>query len=75
MAVSVIQAGFGAAGLGKTLTGISVGAFNLPCLASMIVYVGMIGRLPMVAGWDHTRSQCPWGVALPARIAREAQSR
>jgi amino acid transporter len=48
----VMQAGFGVSGLGQTFTGIAVGAFNLAYVASMIVYVGMIARLPMVAGWD-----------------------
>jgi amino acid transporter len=48
----VMQAGFGVAGLGRILTGVSVQVFNIAYSASMVVYVGMVARLPMVAGWD-----------------------
>jgi amino acid transporter len=48
----VIQAGFGVSGIGSILTQVAVDGFNLAYLAAMVVYVGMIARLPMVAGWD-----------------------
>ena len=48
----VIQAGFGASGLGRALTVIVVCGFNFGYVAAMIVCIGMVSRLPMVAGWD-----------------------
>jgi amino acid transporter len=48
----VMQAGFGANGLGRTLAAISVGAFNVGYLATFVIVTGMVARLPMVAGWD-----------------------
>jgi amino acid transporter len=48
----VMQAGFGVTGLGRALTAIAVYAFNFATIAAMVVYVGMVARLPMVAGWD-----------------------
>ena len=48
----VMEAGLGTRGLGGTLGLIVSGAFNLAYFASMLVYVGLIARLPMVAGWD-----------------------
>ncbi len=48
----VIQAGFGVSGVGSILTQVAVDGFNMAYLAAMVVYVGMIARLPMVAGWD-----------------------
>ncbi len=48
----VMQAGFGAAGLGRTLAAISVAAFNVGYLAAFVMIIGMVARLPMVAGWD-----------------------
>jgi amino acid transporter len=66
----VIEAGFGIAGAGRLLTQIAVTAFNIAYLSAMVVYVGMISRLPMVAGWDgllpawwselHPRFRTPW---------------
>jgi glutamate:GABA antiporter len=47
-----VQAGFGATGLGGTLTMLTSVAFSISYLASLVFYVGMIARLPMVAGWD-----------------------
>ncbi len=46
------RAGFGDSGVGRILTLIAVGAFSATFVASGIVLVGMLSRLPMVAGWD-----------------------
>src|ERR1035438_545076 len=48
----MLQAGFGATGLGKTLTAVAVGTFNIGYIAAMVICIGMVARLPMVAGWD-----------------------
>ncbi len=48
----VLHAGFGDSGLGRMLTLIAVCGFNLSFLAGMVICVGMVSRLPMVAGWD-----------------------
>lgn len=48
----VMQAGFGSSGLGRTLAAISVEAFNVGYLAALVIVMGMVARLPMVAGWD-----------------------
>ncbi|MGO9239498.1 MAG: APC family permease [Bryobacteraceae bacterium] len=48
----VIQAGFGATGLGRALNLIASGAFDISITASMVIFIGMIARLPMAAGWD-----------------------
>lgn len=47
-----MQAGFGNSGLGAALTGIAVAAFTVALVASNVVFIGMVARLPMVAGWD-----------------------
>ena len=47
-----IEAALGVKGWGGALTAIAGIGFSASYLASMIVYVGMIARLPMVAGWD-----------------------
>jgi amino acid transporter len=47
-----IQAGFGFHGWGGALTKLAAMGFSVSYLASMVVYAGMIARLPMVAGWD-----------------------
>ena len=61
----VMQAGFGSGGAGAWLTGFSVQIFNIAYSASMVVYVGMIVRLPMVAGWDGLLP--PWWSELHPR--------
>jgi len=48
----LLQAGFGQTLLGRALTLIVVLGFSIGFLASMVIYVGMVARLPMVAGWD-----------------------
>jgi glutamate:GABA antiporter len=48
----VMQAGLGATALAKMLTAIVAGASGFSFLASMVIIVGMVARLPMVAGWD-----------------------
>jgi amino acid transporter len=48
----LMQAGFGPNGLGYGLTVIVVLGFSISFLASMVIFTGMIARLPMVAGWD-----------------------
>ncbi len=47
-----MQAGFGFTGWGGALTKMAALGFSVSYFASMVVYVGMIARLPMVAGWD-----------------------
>ena len=47
-----LQAGFGFTGWGGALTKMAALGFSVSYFASMVVYVGMIARLPMVAGWD-----------------------
>jgi amino acid transporter len=48
----VMQAGLGATGLGRALTALVAGASGISFLAAMVIFVGMVARLPMVAGWD-----------------------
>jgi glutamate:GABA antiporter len=48
----VMHAGFGATGMGRALAAIAVGSLNISFAASMVIVVGMVARLPMVAGWD-----------------------
>ncbi len=48
----VIEAGLGTTGWRGALSLAGSCAFNLSYLASIIVYVGLVARLPMVAGWD-----------------------
>jgi len=48
----VMHAGFGVSSLGTVLTALAVGAFNIGYAAAMVISVGMVARLPMVAGWD-----------------------
>lgn len=47
-----LQAGFGVTPLGRALTSIAVYGVNVYLTAAMVVIVGMVARLPMVAGWD-----------------------
>ena len=48
----VINAGFGSTLLGRGLAILAVGTFTIGTIVSQVVYVGMVARLPMVAGWD-----------------------
>ena len=48
----VMAAGLGTTGLGGALSLFISAAFTLAYVASMLVYIGLIARLPMVAGWD-----------------------
>lgn len=48
----VMEVGFGASSLGRALSAIMSVAFNVSFMAAMVIFVGMIARLPMVAGWD-----------------------
>jgi glutamate:GABA antiporter len=48
----VMEAGLGTAGWRGWLNLAGSAAFNLSFLASIIVYIGLVARLPMVAGWD-----------------------
>ncbi len=47
-----IEAGLGAYGLGGALNFVVSCGFSLAFFASMVIYIGMVARLPMVAGWD-----------------------
>jgi amino acid transporter len=48
----IMQAGFGVTGLGRAMAATTVWAFNIGFLAAAVITVGMVARLPMVAGWD-----------------------
>ena len=47
-----LQAGFGYTWMGRALTALAVGAYAVVQVATLVVVVGMVARLPMVAGWD-----------------------
>jgi amino acid transporter len=47
-----MQVGLGTAGWGGALAVIASVAFVASYVASIVVYIGMAARLPMVAGWD-----------------------
>jgi amino acid transporter len=48
----LMRAGFGTSGFGTALAWVAVGTFSIAVIASMVVFLGMVSRLPMVAGWD-----------------------
>ncbi len=48
----LLQAGFGSEGVGGVITAASVALSMLALLAAVVISVGMLARLPMVAGWD-----------------------
>lgn len=48
----VMHSGFGSGGWGTALTLMAVATFSIAVIASFVVFMGMIARLPMVAGWD-----------------------
>ena len=48
----VAQIGLGTTVIGRALTMVAIGSFSFMLIATLIVVVGMIARLPMVAGWD-----------------------
>ena len=48
----MINAGFGSTGLGRLLTVLVVGIVTIAVITGEIVYIGIVARLPMVAGWD-----------------------
>jgi hypothetical protein len=48
----LLHAGFGSEGLGGVITAVSVAISILALLAAVVISVGMLARLPMVAGWD-----------------------
>jgi glutamate:GABA antiporter len=48
----VAQIGLGSTGIGRVLTMVTIGSFSFMLIATLILVVGMIARLPMVAGWD-----------------------
>jgi glutamate:GABA antiporter len=47
-----MRAGFGNFGAGRFLSLSATGAFNFVLIAALVLMVGMVARLPMVAGWD-----------------------
>ena len=47
-----MHAGFGSSGLGVTFTVIAVGTLSIALIAGPVIFIGMVARLPMVAGWD-----------------------
>jgi glutamate:GABA antiporter len=46
------QIGLGTTVIGRVLTMVAIGSFSFMLIATLILVVGMIARLPMVAGWD-----------------------
>ncbi len=48
----LMHAGFGSGGWATALTWVAVGTFSIAVIASLVVFLGMVARLPMVAGWD-----------------------
>ncbi len=48
----VINAGFGSTELGRILIIFAVGTVTIAVITGEIIYIGMVARLPMVAGWD-----------------------
>ena len=68
----VMQAGFGVTGTGRTLAAVSVAAFNIGYLAMFVIVVGMVARLPMVAGWDGLLPA--WWSALHPRFRTPAKA-
>jgi amino acid transporter len=48
----VFNAGFGSTGIGRLLTVLVVGTVTAAVITGEIIYIGMVARLPMVAGWD-----------------------
>lgn len=47
-----LHSGFGSGTDAAALTWVAVGTYSLALIASQVVFLGMIARLPMVAGWD-----------------------
>jgi glutamate:GABA antiporter len=47
-----MHSGFGAGSGATVFTGIAVATFSIAFISSQIVFLGMVARLPMVAGWD-----------------------
>jgi glutamate:GABA antiporter len=48
----VMQVGLGGSALSNVLAVAVVGAFNIAFVAAMVITIGVVARLPMVAGWD-----------------------
>ncbi len=48
----VMHSGFGSGPGAVALTWIAVGTYSITLIASQVVFLGMVARLPMVAGWD-----------------------
>jgi glutamate:GABA antiporter len=48
----VMHSGFGPGPGAVALTWIAVGTFSIALIAGQVVFLGMVARLPMVAGWD-----------------------
>jgi len=78
----VMQAGFGASLMGRTIALAAASAFNIAYAAAMVITTGVTSRLPMVAGWDgllpkwwselHPKFRTPWkavGVVAGSMLA------
>jgi glutamate:GABA antiporter len=48
----VVELGFGLRGVGGAITLLVAAMVSISFVASMVIYVGAVSRLPMVAGWD-----------------------
>jgi amino acid transporter len=68
----LLQAGFGSAGMGRSMTAIAVLAFNGSLIAALVVVVGMVSRLPMAAGWDGLLPE--WWSRLNARFGTPSKA-
>ena len=68
----MINAGFGSTAFGRLLTVVAVGTLLIATLIGEVVYIGMIARLPMVAGWDGLLPA--WWSELHARFRTPAKA-
>ena len=48
----VVQLGFGVRGAGGAVTFLVAALVSIAFIASMVIFIGAVSRLPMVAGWD-----------------------
>jgi glutamate:GABA antiporter len=48
----VVELGFGVQGAGGAVTFLIAAMVSIAFIASMVIFVGAVSRLPMVAGWD-----------------------
>jgi glutamate:GABA antiporter len=69
----VMQAGFGSTVVGWAFAATSVGVYCFALIATLIVVVGMVARLPMAAGWDGLLPA--WSIASQVRYSNQGGCR